>query len=79
MVVDALRPYMPPPWLLAFALPVLLTLLAIGVGRGVGPEEDPERARFMLECSYDWGLAPAECRALLRGDDPPPLPAEPGC
>ncbi len=42
-------------------------------------EQPAERAGFMLECVYDWGLSAPECRAMLRGADPPPLDAESGC
>lgn len=39
-------------------------------------DEDPERARFMLECAYDWNVAPAECRRILEGDTPKPPPED---
>jgi hypothetical protein len=35
------------------------------------PPQDPD---FMLECVYGWGQTPDNCRAILEGDDPPPLP-----
>jgi len=37
----------------------------------VEPVEDIDRARFMLECTHDWMMAPDDCRAVLRGEDPP--------
>lgn len=30
-----------------------------------------EEARFMLECTQDWGLTSDECRAVLYGGDAP--------
>lgn len=39
-------------------------------------DEDSERARFMLECAYDWNVAPEECRRILQGDDPKPPPED---
>jgi len=43
-------------------------------------EVDVEKATFMLECSYEWGLSPEQCRDVLVGGDPPPEPrVEPGC
>ena len=30
-----------------------------------------EEARFMLECTQDWGLSGDECQAVLRGENPP--------
>ena len=42
--------------------------------------QDPERARFMLECTYDWQLAPETCRKILQGENPPPASeVMPGC
>lgn len=41
---------------------------------------DVEKATFMLECSYEWGLSPEQCRDVLDGADPPSEPwSEPGC
>lgn len=40
---------------------------------------DPERARFMLECTYDWMLSPQECREILNGKDPVTPPPGAGC
>lgn len=40
---------------------------------------DPDRARFMLECTYDWMLSPKECREILNGKDPVTPPPEAGC
>ncbi len=37
---------------------------------------DPERARFLLECQYDWMLSNEECHRLLDGGDPPEKPPE---
>lgn len=43
-------------------------------------KSDAERARFMLECTYDWSLSPETCRNILNGDDPPiPPPEYDGC
>lgn len=40
---------------------------------------DPDRARFMLECTYDWMLSPTQCRDILNGEDPVVPPPEAGC
>jgi hypothetical protein len=40
---------------------------------------DPDRARFMLECTYDWMLSPEQCRDILGGKDPVTPPPEAGC
>jgi hypothetical protein len=40
--------------------------------------EDPERAQFMLDCSYDY--KPETCQAILEGELPPSTPDNiPGC
>lgn len=33
-------------------------------------EVDVEKATFMLECGYEWGLSPEQCRDVLAGGDP---------
>jgi len=38
-----------------------------------------EEARFMLECTQDWGLTGDECRAVLHGENPPVYDGETGC
>ena len=58
----------------------ILIGLGVGIIRGSQEEPDPERARFMLECTYDWSLAPKTCREILEGQDPPvPPPEYDGC
>lgn len=72
-----------PPW----AQPVVAgvsVVLAIGLAMAAGGafngvSEDPERARFMLECVYDWEVAPSDCREILNGEDPPPARQLDGC
>ena len=65
----------------------LVTMIAglVGFALGMSPQQpepvDPasvqpakisvEEARFMLECTQDWGLTGDECRTVLRGGDPP--------
>lgn len=39
-------------------------------------DTDPDRARFLLECRYDWMLSNEECHRLLDGGDPPEKPPE---
>ena len=58
---------------------LLLSIIQPKVGiPSLGP--DPERARFMIECAYDWNLAPETCREILNGEDPPTLsPEYDGC
>jgi len=46
------------------------------------PRPDPEAAQFMIECAYEWGVAPERCREILRGELPPQegdAYDEPGC
>ena len=52
---------------------------ALGSKASPEPELDPDRARFMIECAYDWNLAPQTCREILNGEDPPPAPEYDGC
>jgi len=35
------------------------------------PEPDTDRARFLLECQYDWMLSTKQCLDLLEGGTPP--------
>ena len=72
-------------------LTFLLILVALGIFAAVAaglatqeaeplPAEDPERARFMLDCMHEWDFTPPQRHAMLRGENPPPLPDEsPGC
>ena len=63
----------------ALMLLVVMAKLTIWTYRTTAPP-DPERARFMLECTYDWNLSPQACRQILNGDDPPvPAPEYDGC
>ena len=60
----------------------VLTMILMCPGTGYQPTgaQDPERARFMLECAYDWNLSPHTCREILKGDDPPvPAPEYDEC
>ena len=41
-----------------------------------GSRDETERARFMLECAYDWQLAPETCERMLEGERPPVPPPE---
>lgn len=41
------------------------------------PQTYPEEASFMLECVYGWDQTPEDCRKILAGEDPPPLPPPP--
>jgi hypothetical protein len=38
-----------------------------------------EEARYMLECTQEWGLTADECRAVLHGEDPPRHDETSGC
>ncbi len=49
-----------------------------GTDRGK-KEQDPDRARFMMECTHDWGFSASTCREILEGKDPPPAPEFVGC
>ncbi|GAG34442.1 unnamed protein product [marine sediment metagenome] len=52
---------------------------AFALGFYPRPEPEPvepakisvEEARYMLECTQDWGLSGDECRAVLHGKNPP--------
>ena len=70
-------------WFLAMML-VGMVGFAVGMSATHYPSEpkpDPahaesvkisvEEARFMLECTQDWGLSGEECQAVLRGENPP--------
>jgi hypothetical protein len=64
----------------AIILGIGLGICLVGLTRGFEPKPDPERARFMLECAYDWSLSPQTCRKILNGEDPPvPPPEYDGC
>lgn len=53
----------------AFALIyAALTHFVLNLGN---EDVDVEKATFMLECSYEWGLSPEQCRDILAGGDPP--------
>lgn len=64
-------------WALIFVGCVVVGSILTALGVRVGffderpPTPDPD---FMLECVYGWGQTPDNCRAILEGDDPPPLP-----
>ena len=49
-------------------------LVAITSLREAPPTNDPDEATFMLECTYGWGQTPDNCRKILQGEDPMPLP-----
>lgn len=36
-------------------------------------QEDIDRARFMIECRYEWMLSQQECEATLRGEALPDM------
>lgn len=55
---------------------VLLVLFLVFVRTS---KPDPDRARFMLECTHDWMLTPEQCRDILNGEDPVVPPPEAGC
>ena len=61
-------------------LGVVFCMVAAPLGFGTPVERenptDPDRARFLLECQYDWMLSNEECRRLLEGGDPPEKPPE---
>jgi hypothetical protein len=56
--------------LMAVAASLFVTALVADLIKPI-PPQDPD---FMLECVYGWGQTPDNCRAILEGDDPPPLP-----
>jgi hypothetical protein len=56
-----------------------LPMLANTVPKRPPVVEDPERARYMLECVHDYGLTPAECERVLQGGIPAPDPIGPRC
>ena len=60
--------------ILAFLLTMILVRPVANYQTADTP--DPERARFMLECTYDWNLSPQTCREILYGKDPPALVPE---
>lgn len=52
--------------LLLIAFGAFLALVKIN-----GADQDVDRARFMLECRYDWSLSYETCEGMLRGEAPP--------
>lgn len=67
------------------ALCIVVGLLGVSLLRDATPSteasepvEDPDRARFMLECVLEWDLTPEECEGVLRGEAPSPV-GRPGC
>lgn len=39
-------------------------------------DPEPEDPALMMECVYGWGQTADNCRRILRGEDPPPLPGD---
>lgn len=55
---------------------VISILVGIGIASIRSEPQDPDRARFLLECQYDWMLSNEACHRLLDGGDPPEEPPE---
>lgn len=73
--MDNLERYILYPLLFLLVLGLFILLLCLAVrlqpAPAPAPAEDPS---FMLECVYGWDQTPDNCRKILQGEDPPPLP-----
>jgi hypothetical protein len=70
------------PLLLGAMILLMVTAAIVELVSSSHRGEDPERARFMLECVADWQYTPETCERMLDGDLPPQRPdglGDPGC